>query len=160
MNSEVRFKTETYNYYNRAVGIIKCQDKFLIMNGDNLPYYHIPGGHIEVGEDSIAAVTREIKEELNYTVKKATLFCIQENFFHQKGLMCHGVEYYYLIEVKEDIEIVDKEVIEIDHGEEKHLFIKWISEGELKEIDLRPFTVKDLMIKNSFDTLIHLINKD
>jgi len=43
---------------------------------DNASYYHIPGGHIEIGEDSLTAVTREINEELNLTVKNATFFCI------------------------------------------------------------------------------------
>lgn len=160
MKQEVRFKTKDYNYYNRAVGIIKHNDKFLIMNVDNAPYYHIPGGHIEIGEDSLTAVTREIKEELDYTVKNATLFCIQENFYEKKGRVEYGVEYYYIIEPEEDVETVDREVIEIDSGEEKHLFIKWVSIDELEEINLKPFTVKDLMVNNKLDILTHIIKKD
>lgn len=160
MKQEIKFKTDDYNYYNRAVGIIKHNDKFLIMNVNNAPYYHIPGGYIEIGEDSLSAVAREIKEELGYTVKNATLFCIQENFYKKRGIVQHGVEYYYIIEPEEDIKTVDKEVAEIDRGEEKHLFIKWVSIDELKEIDLRPFTVKDLMVNNKLGTLTHIIKKD
>ena len=156
MGQEIRFKTKSYNYYNRAAGIIKHNDKFLIMNVDNQSYYHIPGGHIEINEDSLTALTREIKEELNYTVKEAKLFCIQENFYNEN----HGIEYYYIVEVKEALETIDKEVIEIDHGQEKHLFIKWVSINELEEIDLKPFTIKKLMIANKLDTLTHLIKKD
>ncbi len=160
MKQEIKFQTEDYNYYNRVVGIIKHDNKFLIMNVNNAPYYHIPGGYIEIGEDSLSAVAREIKEELDYTVKSATLFCIQENFYEKKGIIQHGVEYYYIIEPEEDIEAIDREVIEIDRGEEKHLSIKWVSVDELKEIDLRPFTVKDLMVNNKLDTLTHIIKKD
>jgi len=160
MKQEIKFKTKDCNYYNRAVGIIKHNDKFLIMNVDNAPYYHIPGGHIEIGEDSLSAVAREIKEELNYIVKNATLFCIQENFYEKEGIIQHGVEYYYIIELEEDIETVDREIIEIDRSEKKHLFIKWVSIDELKEIDLRPFTVKNLMMSNKLDTLAHIIKKD
>lgn len=160
MKQEIRFKTVDYNYYNRAVGIIRYNDKFLIMNVDNAPYYHIPGGHIEIGEDSLTAVTREIKEELNYTVKNATLFCIQENFYEKKGVGQHGVEYYYIIEPEEGIETIDREVIENDHGEKKHLFIKWVSIDELKKIDLKPLTVKELMVTNKLEGLAHIINKD
>ncbi len=160
MKPEIRFKTDDYNYYNRAVGIIRHNDKFLIMNVDNAPYYHIPGGHIEIGEDSLDAVAREIKEELDYTVKKATLFCIQENFYEKKGIVQHGVEYYYIVEPEECLETVDREVIEIDRGEEKRLFIKWVSIDELREIDLRPFTVKDLMMNDKLDTFTHIIKKD
>lgn len=160
MKQEVKFKTEDYYYYNRAVGIIKHNDKFLIMNVDNAPYYHIPGGHIEIGEDSITAVTREIKEELDYTVKNANLFCIQENFYEKNGIAQHGVEYYYIIELEEDVETVDRQVREIDRGEEKHLFVKWVSADELEEIDLKPFTVKDLIVNNKLDTLTHVIKQD
>lgn len=160
MNQEVKFQTKDCNYYNRAAGIIKYGKKFLIINVDKAPYYHIPGGHIEIGEDSITAITREIKEELDYTVKNTELFCVQENFYDKKGVAHHGVEYYYIIEIEEDVETVDREVTEIDHGVEKHLFIKWVSADELKEIDLKPFTVKDLIVKNKLGTFTHLIKKD
>lgn len=38
MNPEVKFKTSDYNYYNRAVGIVKKDDKYLILNVDNSDY--------------------------------------------------------------------------------------------------------------------------
>ncbi len=160
MKPEVKFKTNDYNYYNRAVGIIQKDNKYLILNVDNSSYYHIPGGHIEIEEDSLVAITREIKEELGYTVKDAKLFCIQENFYEKNNISHHGVEYYYLIETEEDIEPIDRVVIENDRGVEKHLQIKWVSIEELKEIDLRPHTVKDLMINNKFNTLTHIIQRD
>lgn len=84
MKQEIKFKTDDYNFYCRAVGIVRKGDKYLILNVDNSPYYHIPGGHIEVGEDSLTAVKREINEELGYTVKEGKLFCIQENFYEKK----------------------------------------------------------------------------
>ena len=160
MNPEVRFETSDHDYYNRAAGIITHNDKFLILNVNNAPYYHIPGGYIEVGEDSITAVTREIREELHYTVQNTHLFCIQENFYEKNGVAQHGVEYYYLVELREDVETVDKEVTEIDRGEEKRLSIKWVSIDELASIDLKPFTIKELMINNKMDTLTHIIKKD
>lgn len=160
MKPEVKFKTSDYNYYNRAVGIIKKDDKYLILNVDNSDYCHIPGGHIEIGEDSLVAVTREIKEELGYTVKTANLFCVQENFYEKKGIVQHGIEYYYLIQTVEEIETIDREVIENDRGVEKKLLIKWVTINELKEIDLRPFTVKELMLNDKLDTLTHIIQRD
>ena len=160
MKEEVKFKTEEYNYYNRAVGIIKKDDMYLILNVDNSPYYHIPGGHIEIGEDSLSAVTREIKEELGFTVKEAKLFCIQENFYEKKGIIQHGVEYYYLIETVENLDTSDLKIEENDRGTIKQLFIKWVTAKELENIDLRPFTVKNLLINNRVDTLTHIIQRD
>lgn len=160
MNPEVRFKTNDHNYYNRAAGVITHNNKFLILNVNNAPYYHIPGGHIEVGEDSITAVTREIKEELHYTVRNTHLFCVQENFYKENGVARHGVEYYYLVELQEDIETVDKDITEIDRGEEKHLSLRWITIDELSDIDLKPFTVKELMLNDKMNSLTHIIKKD
>lgn len=99
-----------------------------------------------------------MKPEIKF--KNANLFCIQENFYEKKGIPQHGVEYYYLIDIEEDIETVDREAIEIDRGEEKHLLIKWVTIDELKEIDLRPITVKELMIQNKLNELVHIIHRD
>lgn len=160
MKTEIKFITKEYNYYNRAVGIIKCNDKFLVVKVNNASYYHIPGGHIEIGEDSPTALAREIKEELNYTVKDSKLFCIQENFYKKNNLSFHGVEYYYLVTVLENIDTINRKFIEIDRGEEKHLSIEWFDKFELDKIDLRPKSVKDLIINNKLDDFVHLIKRD
>ncbi len=160
MKPEVKFKNENYNYYNRAVGIIKSNNKFLIMNVDNAAYFHIPGGHIEIGEDSLSAICREINEELGYTVKNGNLFCIQENFYEKKEIPHHGVEYYYIIDIEENVDYIDREIIENDRGQEKKLYVKWVTIEELEDIDLKPFTVKELMINNKLNNLIHIIKRD
>lgn len=159
MKPEVKFKTDTYNYYNRAVGIIKQKDKYLIMCVDDAPYYHLPGGHIDIGENSLDAVAREVKEELDYDVIGAKLFCIQENFYTKKGLPHHGVEYYYIIEIDKNIMTEDRVVIENDRGTEKQLAIRWVTLEELKDVDLQPPTIKELILKGSLDNLIHLIKQ-
>lgn len=159
MKPEVKFKTDTYNYYNRAVGIIKQNEKYLIMCVDSAPYYHLPGGHIEVGENSLDAVKREVKEELDYDVIDAKLFCIQENFYLKKELAHHGVEYYYIIEIEKNIEPLNRVVIENDRGIEKHLSIRWVTVEELTDVDLQPPTIKDLILKGNLNNLIHLIKQ-
>lgn len=159
MKPEVKFQSETYKYYNRAVGVIKQNDKYLIMCVDDAPYYHLPGGHIHVGENSLDAVKREIKEELDYKVVDAKLFCIQENFYEKDEFAHHGVEYYYLIEIEKNIDPVDRFVIENDRGIKKRLAIKWVTLEELKAIDLQPLTLKNLILKGRLDSLIHLVKQ-
>jgi ADP-ribose pyrophosphatase YjhB (NUDIX family) len=159
MKPEVKFKSDTYKYYNRAVGIIKQNEKYLIMRVDDAPYYHLPGGHVEIGENSLDAVKREIKEELEYDVVDARLFCIQENFYEKEKFAHHGVEYYYLIEIEKNIDPVDRVVIENDRGTKKRLAIKWVTVEELTDVDLKPPSIKDLILKGNLDNLIHLINQ-
>lgn len=159
MKPEVKFKSDTYKYYNRAVGIIKQNDKYLIMCVDDAPYYHLPGGHVEVGENSLDAVKREVKEELDYDVVDARLLCIQENFYEKDEFAHHGVEYYYLIEIEKNIDPVDRVVIENDRGTKKRLAIKWVTVKELANIDLQPPTIKDIILNGRFDNLLHIIKQ-
>ena len=106
---DLKIKTEKEEFHGRACGIIKQDDKFLIMRVNKTSYYHIPGGHIEIGEDSEQAVIREIKEEIGCDVQEASLFSIQENFWTRNAKKCHGIEFYYIIKPKQQLQMQDYE---------------------------------------------------
>ena len=74
------------------------------MRVNKTSYYHIPGGHIEVGEDSEKAVIREIKE----------------NFWIRNNLKCHEIEFYYIVKANQPLQMIDYEKIEVDKGEENY----------------------------------------
>lgn len=158
---DLKIKTEAEEFHGRTCGIIKQDNYFLIMRVNRTPYYHIPGGHIEIGEDSNQAVIREIKEEIGCDVNRTNLFAIQENFWKRKGKQCHGIEFYYIVEPEPKLQINDYERIENDKGEEKLLEFKWVTAEELLNIDLRPSNIKELLIAGKYnDKLIHLIERD
>lgn len=158
---DLKIKTETQEFHGRTCGIIKQDNYFLIMRVNKTDYYHIPGGHIEIGEDSKMAVIREIKEEIGCDVKTAKLFAIQENFWERKGKECHGIEFYYIIEPNTKLSINDYERVENDKGEEKLLEFKWVRDDELTNVDLRPANIKNLLITGEYNnTLMHLIERD
>lgn len=147
---DIKIKTESEEFHCRACGIIKQNEKFLVMRVNKTDYYHIPGGHVEIGETSKDAVIREIKEEIGCVVKDATLFAIQENFWLRNGKNCHGIEFYYIIEPKEQMEQKDHERIEIDKGKECLLEFKWVTATELKYIDLKPENIKEILINGGY----------
>ena len=74
---DLKIKTDNKEFHGRTCGIIKQENYFLIMRVNKTPYYHIPGGHIEIGEDSKQALVREIKEEIGCDIRNAKLFAIQ-----------------------------------------------------------------------------------
>ena len=157
---DLKIKTETEEFHVRTCGIIKQENKFLIMRVNKTPYYHIPGGHIEIGEDSKQAVIREIKEEIGCDVKEAKLFSIEENFWTRNNKKCHGIEFYYIIKPKQQLQMPDCEKIENDKGEEKLLHFKWVTLEEIKEIDLRPSNIKDMLINEEYlKGLTHIVKK-
>lgn len=155
---DLKIKMEEEEFHCRACGIIKQENYFLIMRVNETSYYHIPGGHIEIGEDSKQTIIREIKEEIGCDIIKMNLFAIQENFWTRNNRKCHGIEFYYIIEPKENLEIKDYQRIEIDKGEEKLLDFKWVTSEELKDIDLRPNNIKNMLIKSEYlNGLKHII---
>lgn len=157
---DLKIKTEKEEFHGRTCGIIKQEDKFLIMRVNKTDYYHIPGGHIEIGEDSKEAVTREIKEEIECDVKDARLFAIQENFWERRGKKCHGIEFYYIITLNSPLPMKNYERIENDKGEDKLLEFKWVTSDELKDIDLRPNNIRNMLINNEYSSkLTHIVEK-
>lgn len=157
---DLKIKTEKEEFHVRTCGIIKQEDKFLIMRVNKTSYYHIPGGHIEIGEDSEQAVIREIKEEIGCDVQEASLFSIQENFWIRNAKKCHGIEFYYIIKPKQQLQMQDYETIENDKGEEKLLEFKWVTAEELKNIDLRPINIRDMLINEEYlKGLSHIVKR-
>lgn len=157
---DLKIKTEKEEFHGRTCGIIKQENKFLIMRVDKTPYYHIPGGHIEVGEDSEHAIIREIKEEIGCDVQKAKLFVIQENFWTRNNKKCHGIEFYYIIKPKQQLEMKNYERIENDKGKERLLEFKWVTSKELMIIDLRPTNIRDMLINEEYlNGLTHVVKR-
>ena len=76
---DLKIKTEKEEFHGRACGIIKQDDKFLIMRVNKTPYYHIPGGHIEIGEDSASTVIGEGVYALEQGENNITLTVEAEN---------------------------------------------------------------------------------
>ena len=157
---DLKIKTENEEFHGRTCGIIKQDDKFLIMRVNKTSYYHIPGGHIEIGEDSGQAIDREIKEEIGCDVQEKRLFAIQENFWIRDNKNCHGIEFYYIIEPKQKLELKDYERIENDKGKEQLLEFKWTTIEELKDIDLKPNNIRDMLINGEYlKGLTHIVKR-
>ena len=157
---DLKIKTDEEEFHGRTCGIIKQDDKFLIMRVNQTSYFHIPGGHIEIGEDSEQAIIREIKEEIGCDIQETNLFAIQENFWKRNNKNCHGIEFYYIIKPKNNLEMKDYQRIEIDKGEEKLLDFKWCTQEELKEIDLRPVNIRDMLINGDYSKgLSHIVKR-
>ena len=157
---DLKIMTETEEFHGRTCGIIKQENKFLIMRVNKTSYYHIPGGHIELGEDSEQALTREIKEEIGCDIQQINLFAIQENFWTRNNKKCHGIEFYYIIKPKQRLQMIDYEENEIDKGEGKLLEFKWVTLDDLKDIDLRPNNIRDMLISEEYlNGLKHIVKR-
>ena len=152
-NSGKRFKF-------RVCGILTHNGKYLVVRIENNPFYCFPGGHAEIGEDTITAVKREMAEELGFPIKVKKLSSIAQNIFSTpKNEQVHELSFYYIVEAEnpEDLNLSDYEVEECDKGVMKTLRFKWFTPEEMKEVDCRPnFATKILNEQKMY----HIINKE
>jgi len=156
---DIRIDEHGEHFKFRVCGILTHNNKFLVVKIANNPFYCFPGGHAEIGEDTITAVKREMAEELGFPIKVKNLTCVAQNLFNNpKGELVHELSFYYLVEPENllDLNPNDYEIEECDKGVMKTLKIKWLTKSEMQQVDCRPKFASMVLDKNK---MLHVINK-
>ena len=83
-----------YKLNIRAAGVIIHNNKVLTHKNVNKDHYAIPGGRIEIGENSEETLKREMQEELGKEIEIKDYMATIENFFEMDGKKYH--EFYFL----------------------------------------------------------------
>lgn len=147
MARDVKFYKEDGSFKLRVCGVVQVGDKILIDNCDNAPFWGYPGGHVELGESTREAVVREVKEETGVHAEIIkNLASIQLFFTREDGKPFHEIGFYYLM--KANIEPKDLTIEENDKGKlRKHQF-RWVTKEELKNLDVRPTELKEVILND------------
>ena len=141
----------------RVCGILKHGDKYLGVKINDNNFFCLPGGHVELGEDTDMAVLREMREELGYEVKIKQLIAINQNFFkHKDGLPFHELGFYYIVEAVDEKNVNTDDYIreELDKGKIQHLVFKWFTKEELEKVDFRPKFVAKVLNDNKTNLIV------
>ena len=157
MDVRIKCETKVFNYCARA--IIEQDGKILIIRVNDADYYHLPGGHVEIGETSKNALLRELEEETGLKVKDEKLVVIDEQFYTKKEISNHSLIFYYVAKLKDTVKLENTIHIEQHESKTTKHELSWVTRDELKEIDLRPELIKDMIIRNDFGALRHIISK-
>ena len=148
---DVKIKTDNLKFKFRVSGIIIENDKILLEKYDENSYC-LPGGYVNMGETSEEAIHRELKEELQYDFVLDEFLGVAENFFTNfKGDKTHGIDFYYKASFKnkKDINNIDYNYVEDDHGFTVKHNLKWFDLTELININLRPGKIKEAILNNT-----------
>ena len=123
--------------------------------------YCLPGGHVELGEDSKTAIIREMLEELDTNVTIQKELAVVENFYTDKNsLLTHEISFYYIVNPDNfsNISLEDYSKYENDKGEIKQHNFVWLPINTLREFDFRPTFIKEKLINNNYE-FEHIIIK-
>jgi ADP-ribose pyrophosphatase YjhB (NUDIX family) len=74
-----------------AAGVVVKENKNILMVRTHRGGWVFPGGQVEVGENLIQAVTREIKEESNIDITVGKLFAVSSNTGTYEGYNGYGM---------------------------------------------------------------------
>ena len=81
-------------------GIIQKQDKILVCKNKTKNYYFFPGGHVNFGESAKETLIRELKEELNNSIKSISFIGAMENVFKEDGQKHHEINLVFNIKAR------------------------------------------------------------
>jgi 8-oxo-dGTP diphosphatase len=102
-------------------------------------WWFLPGGHVELGEDVEAALVRELAEELGTDARIERLLAVVENSYRDDDGAHHERNHVF------EVTIADDE----PESCESRLEFRWLSRGELAAADLRPDTIKQMLLARS-----------
>lgn len=148
---------DEYKLNIRAGGIIIHSNKVLTHKDDNKEHYALPGGRIEVGENSKKTIKREIKEELGKEIEVQDYLATIENFFVMNDKKYHELYFLYRIEFKDE---EDRKIIQTMKNIEgkDYLHYEWLDLNEIDQYNLLPACLKDVLKSKKFP--VHLINDE
>lgn len=158
---DIKIKTDKKKFKYRVNGIVIKDNKILTIKMKNNISYCLPGGHVELGEDSKTAVIREMLEELDTNVTIQKELAVVENFYTDKnGLLTHEISFYYIVNSDNfsNISLEDYSKYENDKGEIKQHNFVWLPINTLHDFDFRPTFIKEKLINNNYE-FEHIIIK-
>ncbi|MCK9351397.1 MAG: NUDIX domain-containing protein [Candidatus Paceibacterota bacterium] len=117
----------------RAVIIDQKAEKVLFCAPISKSYYYLPGGHVEAGEGAVAALRRELREEMGKDIsdEKFSFAGAGENFFIQEGKSHHEVNLYFRAD---NVFSASKQI----DPQEDHIVFQWIALSTLDEFPILP----------------------
>ena len=154
---DITIDVEDYKLNIRAAGIMIHNGKILAHRNINSDHYALIGGRVEIGENSVDTIKREIKEELGKEIEITGYVATVENFFEMKGKKYHEIMFVHKIEFinEEDKKIED--TLKNVEGKD-YLQYEWLDIEKIDKYPILPNIIKEILKEDKFPT--HKINID
>jgi len=131
----------------RAVVLSKARTLVQKPTDDPTACYAFIGGGYEVGDTLVSRLRQEFEEETNAKLVDCQYLFVVENRLRMNGKLIQGLEHYCAV-------TLDREDIE---SRESHLSQHWLPISSLKDYDLRPWIVRDVIAEGQLHNIRHLV---
>lgn len=131
------FDSEEGRFNFRSVAVIIHSNHILIHRAEEDDFWALPGGRVELFENSDTTIEREMIEELGLECKVVRQLWHVENFFEYNSRKYHELANYFLVSFSKP----PTEEPEIDFKgieESVNLLFRWVPLDSLRSYNLKP----------------------
>lgn len=154
---DLTIDVENYKLNIRAAGVIIHNNKILTHKNINKDHYALPGGRVEIGENSELTVKRELKEELGKEIDIKGYIATIENFFELEGKKYHEIFFIHRAEFADKNDQAINTTMHNVEGKE-YLNYEWLDLDNIDKYNIVPNCLKEILKGNQFP--VHKIYED
>ena len=126
---DINFITNDGIFNFRVAAYVICEDKMLIEHAIGVDFVNLIGGRVHLGESTISAIKREVKEEIGVSIKNPKLMVIAENLFEWQGKNAHELLFIYKIELtKKYLKLNETNIL--DNNSQ---YVEWVEKSKIKD---------------------------
>jgi ADP-ribose pyrophosphatase YjhB (NUDIX family) len=134
----VSFACEGTRFHYCVDGVCIHDGHVLLCRAGEAEYWFTPGGRVELGETSQAALLREMQEELGEDVSVGRLLWVVENLFVLGAEPTHELALMYAITLPQSSSFLDLAHERVTEDAGMILTLRWFPLATLPAVELRP----------------------
>ena len=154
---DLTLDVQDYKLNIRSAGIIIHNGKILVHRNINSDHYALVGGRVEIGEDSITTLKREIQEEMGKDIEITGYVSTIENFFEMDDSKYHEIMFVHKADFLNEEDKKIKYTIKNIEGKD-YLKYEWLDINKIDEYKIVPKAIKRILKESEFP--VHKINID
>ncbi len=156
----ITFDRDTFSFTYRVAGVFVDQDRVLLQQFENVDWWCLPGGRVELGEQASIALQREMEEEIGCHVAVGRLLWVAENFYPDgdSGRTQHEIGLYFEAALSADFAPAGRVEFLGSEGDMIPTF-RWFPLAGIGEVKLLPAFLRQAL--NDLPTCTtHIVNRE
>lgn len=132
--SDITVLHHGYKINLRVGAIVQRGSEILVCRNRGASWWYLPGGRVKVGESSVEALRRELREEIGESFEIVRPVVCGENFFTFEESAFHEICFYYLA--------TWTGAALMPAAPEANEEFKWIETAAIESLELKPVFMK------------------